>query len=85
MEAVRRSAVIGENGELVVRDLPFRKGQHIEIIVLAEPDRQAESRALTATALLESGLVGLWKDRGDIGDAATYARQLREQAQHRWG
>jgi len=38
---------------------------------------------LTASQLLRSGLVGLWKDREDIEDSADYARQLREQAQRR--
>jgi hypothetical protein len=38
---------------------------------------------LTARQLLNSGLIGLWKDRQDITDSASYARQLREQAQRR--
>ena len=35
--------------------------------------------------LIESGLIGLWKDRTDIGDSLEYARQLRQQAQNRRG
>jgi hypothetical protein len=31
----------------------------------------------------QSGLIGMWKDRDDIGDSAAYARRLREQAQRR--
>ncbi|BCV22710.1 hypothetical protein hamaS1_27790 [Moorella sp. Hama-1] len=38
---------------------------------------------LTARKLLESGLVGMRKDRKDIGDSKVYARHLREQAQNR--
>jgi hypothetical protein len=38
---------------------------------------------MTAKDLLESGLVGMWKDRDDIKDSAAYARELREQAQRR--
>ena len=38
---------------------------------------------LTASQLLRSGLVGLWKDREDIEDSAECARQLRKQAQRR--
>ncbi len=41
------------------------------------------SRQLTARALLESELVGLWADRDDIGDSLAFARQLRQQAEHR--
>ena len=33
--------------------------------------------------LLNSGLVGLWAKRKDIGDSVTYARKLRTQAQSR--
>lgn len=36
---------------------------------------------LTARGLLQSGIIGLWKDRNDIKDSAAYARQLREQVQ----
>jgi predicted HTH domain antitoxin len=45
---------------------------------------QAHSRELTARDLLESGLVGLWADRQDIGDSLEFARQLRQRAEHRW-
>jgi hypothetical protein len=40
-------------------------------------------RCLTASQLLRSELVGMWKDREDIEDSADYARKLREQAQRR--
>lgn len=34
-------------------------------------------------ALRASGLIGMWKDRSDIGDSSEFARKLREQAQKR--
>lgn len=34
-------------------------------------------------ALRASGLVGFWKNRGDIGDSSDYARKLRIRAQER--
>lgn len=37
----------------------------------------------SAQTLLESPLVGLWKDRDDIKDSAAFARELREKAQRR--
>ncbi len=40
-------------------------------------------RPLTAKDLLESGLVGLWKDRTDIGDTLEFARELRRQSNAR--
>jgi hypothetical protein len=46
---------------------------------------QTRPRELTARALLQSDLVGLWADRDDIGDSLTFARQLRRQAEHRRG
>ncbi|MGB9885427.1 MAG: hypothetical protein ACPLPT_10045 [Moorellales bacterium] len=32
---------------------------------------------------MASGLVGMWKDREDIGDSVAYARYLRQQAERR--
>ena len=34
-------------------------------------------------ALIANGLVGMWKDRTDIGDSAEFARKLRERAEKR--
>lgn len=42
-------------------------------------------RELTARDLLQSEIVGLWADREDISDSLTFARQLRQQAEHRQG
>lgn len=40
-------------------------------------------RELTARALLQSGVVGLWADREDIGDSLDFARRLRQEAERR--
>jgi hypothetical protein len=81
MEAIRRHEVVKKDGEICVTGLPCKKGQDVEIIVLLEPSAGSRRRSLTARQLLQSGLIGLWKDRTDIQDSAAYARQLREQAQ----
>jgi hypothetical protein len=39
----------------------------------------------TAHDLLQSEVVGVWADRTDIGNSLTFARQLRQQAEHRSG
>ena len=44
---------------------------------------QARPRELTARDLLRSELVGLWADRDDMGDSLSFARRLRQQAEHR--
>jgi hypothetical protein len=50
----------------------------------ATPERtQTRLRELTARELLQSELVGLWADREDIHDSQSFARQLRQQAEHR--
>jgi hypothetical protein len=82
MEAVRLQRIMEKDGELLLTDLPCKKGQRVEIIVLPEPPAPPPPR-LTAKRLLESGVIGLWQDREDIADSAAYARQLREEAQRR--
>jgi hypothetical protein len=44
---------------------------------------QAHTQPLTAADVLQSELVGLWADRSDIDDSVSFARQLRQQAEHR--
>lgn len=85
MEAIRLHKVVKKDGEIFVTGLPCKKGQHVQITLLTEPSVMPMRAHLTARRLLHSGLIGLWKDRKDIQGSATYARQLREQAQRRPG
>jgi hypothetical protein len=79
---LRLETVVERDGEIYLHDLPFRKGEKVQMTVRPVKAGQAKP-PLTARHLLASGLVGMWKDREDIGDSAAYARQLREQAERR--
>ena len=85
MEAIRIHKIVEKDGEILVTGLPYKKGQNVEIILISESATRSKKRPLTASQILHSGLVGLWKDREDIEDSSSYARQLREQAQKRRG
>ena len=85
MEAIRTHKIVAKDGEITIKGLPFKKGQHIEMIFLLESSTASKQFHLTARELLHSSLIGLWEDRKDIDDSASYARQLREQAQRRQG
>jgi len=68
-----------------VKDVDFAKIKLDKQPFLAnlEAFSKTDKKHITAKDFLDSGLVGLWKDRDDIKDSAVYARQLREQAQRR--
>ena len=83
MEAVRVRQVVVKDGEVLVRGIPYKKGQIVEIIVLSQFPPTTPCSRLTVRQLRQSGLIGLWKEREDIQDSAAYARRLREQAQKR--
>lgn len=83
MEAIRFQQIIQKKGELTIYNLPVEEGQEVEVLLLIEPKNDVNRRRLTAQKLLDSGLVGIWKDREDIEDSSKFARQLREQAQNR--
>lgn len=83
MEAIRLRAVVKKDGEVVMTGLPCKKGERVEMILLIQPAAERKRRPLTARQLRRSGLIGLWKYRKGVPDSATYARQLREQAQRR--
>ena len=82
MEAIRINKLVEKDGEISLTNLPVKKGQHVEMVLLFESPEKPKKRFMTARDLLNSGLAGLWKDR-DIKDSVAYARQLREQAQKR--
>ncbi len=82
MEAIRVQQIVQEDGELYIPNLPVVKGQQVEVVLLLRSTPpKAKRQRMTARQLLNSGLVGLWKDRTEILDSSIYARQLREQAQ----
>jgi hypothetical protein len=63
-------------------DLPagsVEADSNVQITVEALPG--AAKRTLLASDLLDSGLVGIWAGRQDLGNSLEYARHLREQAQ----
>ncbi len=78
MEAIRLQTLVNKDGEVMVRGLPFHKGEEIEVILL----QTTKKKKLTAKQLLNSSIIGLWEER-DINDSPIYARKLREQAQQR--
>ena len=82
MQALRLQQKVQKNGELHLVNLPVVEGQEVELFMLFTPQPEPKKR-LTARQLLDSGLVGLWKDRTDITDSVAYARELREKAQRR--
>ena len=82
MEAIRINKLVEKDGEISLKDLPVKKGQQVEMIILLKTPDKPKKRFMTARDLLNSDLIGMWKDR-DIKDSVAYARQLREQAQNR--
>ena len=85
MEAIQMRQVMAKDGEVLITGLPYKKGQSVEIIVLPQSAGPSPRGRLTVGRLRRSGLIGLWQDRGDIGDCSVFARQLREEAQQRGG
>ena len=83
MDAIRIYTTVEQDGEIHLANLPVKRGQRVEMIVLPEPTATTQRPARTAADLLASGLVGLWDGREDITGSSAFARQLRDQAQHR--
>ena len=83
MAAVHIEKVVEKDGEIKLTGLPFKKGERVELTLSTE-STEAEPGFPTASELLHSGLVGIWKKRDDIKDSSAFARRLREKAQHRW-
>jgi hypothetical protein len=84
MQAIRLKRIIKKSGELHLNNLLVEEGQQVELLLLFTPKTKTKSKKqLTARQLLNSGLIGMWKNRTDITDSLEYAHQLREQAERR--
>jgi hypothetical protein len=81
MSPIRVSATIEQDGELHLQNLPLRRGQRVDLIVV--PTGEDERPLLTAADLLASDLPGLWAERADLADSPAAARALRAQAERR--
>jgi hypothetical protein len=81
MEAIHLQRALKKDGEILVTGLPYKKGENIEMILLL--NRATKKPRLTARTLMESELIGLWKNRKIIYDSSSLARKLRDQSQKR--
>jgi hypothetical protein len=74
---------VRSDGSLHV-DLPAGSAEpDTDVQGTVEPWPGSANRTLLASDLLQSGLVGLWAERNDMGDSREFARRLRQQAQTR--
>ena len=80
--ALRQKVKVERGGVIHLRSRSLKAGTTAEVIVLVEADKATE-KAMTAADLLESGLVGMWAERKDIGDNLEFACSLRSQASRR--
>ncbi|MBX3050648.1 MAG: hypothetical protein KF753_04180 [Caldilineaceae bacterium] len=83
MEAIQVKQIMTKDGEMLLTGLPYKKGQSVEVILLAQTEVPAQRKSLTVRELRRSGLLGMWRERADISDSAVYARALRQQAEQR--
>jgi hypothetical protein len=83
METIRLNKIVEKDGEISVSGLPCKKGQQVEITLVIEPSGASNRPQMVARQLRDSELIGIWKDREDLGDSTAFARKLREQAQIR--
>ena len=54
----------------------------VELVLVVSPEKERSSES-NVQEILNSGLVGIWKDRKDITDSVEYARELRRKAEKR--
>ncbi|MFB3893018.1 MAG: hypothetical protein ACE15C_13455 [Phycisphaerae bacterium] len=82
METVKTHAVLKRDGRITLVDLPYKKGDEVEVTLVKRNGRKGR-KAMTGAELAASRFCGMWADRTDIVDSSAYARRLREAAQNR--
>jgi hypothetical protein len=81
-QTVTKEQILSQLGRLE----PEQWGEDLDFIGClrhreAQKCEQPHRSEMTAPDLPESGLVGIWADRKDIGDSLAFALQLRRQAE----
>ena len=71
------------DGRSFIPDEPVNVPVDQPAVVYVEEAAPLQPGKGTFADLLNSGLVGIWKDRTDIGDSLEFARKLRQQAETR--
>ncbi|HZX13472.1 MAG TPA: hypothetical protein VFF49_03645 [Thermodesulfobacteriota bacterium] len=61
MEAIRLLKIVEKDSEIIIRGLPCKKGQYMEMVLLIEPSALPKRSRLTARQLLHSSLIGSGK------------------------
>jgi hypothetical protein len=84
---LHQKVTVRRGGWISFRLRELKAGSTAEVVVRVESPGEGEEtparKTMTAADLLDSGLVGMWAHRKDIPDSSEYARQLRQQAEHR--
>ena len=66
------------DGKAIIPDEPVVLPKNTPLFILV-----GQKRPMTGKDILNSGFVGLWEDRTDIGDSVEFARRLRKDAETR--
>lgn len=85
---------VEEDGRLVLTGLPVQAGDAVEITLrIDEPEDDgngketahgaAPARFATVQDWLDSGMIGIWADRDDIGDSIDFVNKLRREEDER--
>jgi predicted DNA-binding antitoxin AbrB/MazE fold protein len=77
VEAIYCNGVFRPLGEV-----PFAENQRVRLTIELT-DTEAVAPIRTAQDLLDSDLVGIWRDREDIASGEAFARELRQRAESR--
>jgi hypothetical protein len=78
--SVVSSEVVGDGGRVTITGLPFMPGQRVKVTVESEPAQTAPDYP-TVQDWIDSGLIGIWKDRTDIEDSTEFVNRIRERLQ----
>jgi hypothetical protein len=83
IETVSTQAIVAPDHTLLLTlpsSIPVGPVKVVVVIAPVTPNPEANG---TAAELASSPLFGLWRDRQDLPDSITYARQLRAQVERR--
>ena len=72
MNAHKLQTVLSQDGQLVLKGLPFRAGETVEVIVLAQTALKSQHDIDTAESLYLTGISGMMEEWESEADEIAY-------------
>lgn len=73
-----------QDGQIKLQEFAdLQEGDELIVTILKSAEDGSEDAGISGAEILNSGMIGIWADRDDIGDSAEFAEKIRRRWENR--